>query len=263
LPEAAGEERFAELVEQGKTLRQRGDTYAAVTRLREAQAMNQKSPIPPAELALTYEQMGFTDRAAEAWRNVYDMGPTAGIYFTAAEGRLKLSQAQAIKQLSQKSGAPAASASGSGSSETVGLGAGSKLGLGDITRRDESDPAAVRKFTLNVPVKAKPRARIDVREVIVQVLFYDAVNNRSLDRTTAEVKYKWVEPPADWGDGDVEKLEVSYLLPQLRVADEERKYYGYIVSLYYKNALQDFRSDPPALAQRSPPVKQLVPDTPE
>jgi hypothetical protein len=263
-PEAAGEERFNELVEQGKALRQRGDTYAAVTRLREAQAMNQKSPIPPTELALTYEQMGFIDRAAEAWRTVYDMGPAAGIYYTAADGRLRLSQAQAMKQLAQlATPAPGTAPTASSSGQAIGLGPDSKLGLGDVTRRDETDPGATRKFTLTIPVKAKPRARIDVREVIVQVQFFDVVNGRALDRTGADTKYKWLEPPADFADGDLEKLEVSYTLPALRVADEERKYYGYIVTLYYKNALQDFRSDPPTLAQRSPPVKQLAPETPE
>jgi hypothetical protein len=218
--------------------------------------MNQTSPIPPSELAITYEKMGFTDRAAEQWRAVYNMGEAAGIYFAAADGKLKLSQAQALKQ-AQKTLAPAPTYAVN-PSEKVGLSAESKLGLMEVTRRDETDPAGGRKFTLLLPVKAKPKARIDVREVIVQVLFYDLVNNRSLDRTTAQVSYKWSDPPADWSDGDLEQLEVSYNLPALHVADEERKYYGYVASVYYKNALQDFRADPPALGQRAPPPKQLA-----
>lgn len=257
--ENVDQERFNELIEQARTLRQRGDNYSAVTRLREAQAMNETSPIPPSELALTYEKMGFTDRAAEQWRAVYNMGEAAGIYWAAADGKLKLSQAQALKQ-AQKTLQPAPAATTS-PGEKVGLSPESKLGLMEVTRRDESDAASARKFTLIVPVKAKPKARIDVREVIVQVLFYDAVNNRALERTTAAVSYKWADPPADWSDGDLEQLEVSYNLPALHVADEERKYYGYVVSVYYKNALQDFRADPPALGQRAPPPKQLATDS--
>jgi hypothetical protein len=137
----------------------------------------------------------------------------------------------------------------------------SKLGLLEITRKDESDPAAIQKFTLSVPVKAKPRARIDVRDVTVQVLFYDVVNNKALDRTTAQVAYRWASPPVDWSDEDVETLEVGYTLPMLHATDETRKYYGYVVSVYYKNILQDVRSDPANLAQRAAPPKMLAPDS--
>jgi tetratricopeptide (TPR) repeat protein len=262
-PEITEQDRFNELVEQAKLLRQRGDTYAAVTRLREAQAMDEANPLASAELAWTYEKMGFTDRAAEAWRKVYEMGEAAGIYYAAAEGRLKASQAQALKSTQPRPAGTNATTGSAPGGETVGLGPASKLGLLDVTRKEETDPNATRKFVLHVPVKAKPRARIDVREVIVQVLFYDVINGKSLDRTTAEVSYKWTAPPADWSEGDVEQLDVSYTLPALRVADEERKYYGNIVSVYYKNALQDFRSDPPALAQRAPPPQMLAPETAE
>ncbi len=270
--EATVQDRFNELVEQARMLRERGDTYAAVTRLREAQAMDEKNPLAPAELALTYEKMGFIDRASESWRKVYDMGEVAGIYYAAADGRLKASQAQALKQAQGSLPAPAtptptstvsAPAALSGEGETVGLGPTSKLGLGELKRRDQTDPAASQKFTLEVPIRAKARARIDVREMIVQVQFFDVVNGRTLDRTSAVTNYKWAAPPADWGDGDVETLEVTYALPAMRVADEERKYYGYIASVYYKNALQDFRSDPPALAQRAPPPPKLAPESSE
>jgi len=43
--------RFEEAVAQGKTLRERGDTSTALTRFREAGAINPQSPIPIAELA--------------------------------------------------------------------------------------------------------------------------------------------------------------------------------------------------------------------
>lgn len=266
-PEVAAQDRFNELVEQARLLRERGDTYMAVTHLREAQAMDEKNPLATAELALTYEKMGFTDPAAEAWRKVYEMGEAAGIYYAAAEGRLKASQAQAIKEAQKQAPSPLPAATPSpaptAEGETVGLGPASKFGLLELKRREENDPQAFQKFTLEVPVKAKARARIDVREVIVQVLFYDVVNGRALDRTNAQVNYKWSAPPADWSEGDIETLEVTYTLPALRVADEERKYYGYIVSVYYKNALQDFRSDPPALAQRAPPPRMLAPEATE
>jgi len=270
--EPAPSDRLTELIEQGRALRERGDTYASVTKLREAEAMAEGNALPTAELAMTYEKMGFTEKAAECWKRIYEMGEAAGVYFAAAQGRYSASQAEAIKQATpdataagtpEISGANAAApVSAAAKGEIVGINANCKLGLGGITRQDENDPTAKRKFVLKVPVKAKPRARIDVHDVIVQVVFYDIVNGRSLDKTNAQVSYKWSAPPADWADDDVEVLEVSYMLPDLRVSDEDRKYYGYLVSVYYKNALQDFRSDPAALAQKAKPPEALAADTP-
>jgi len=59
--------------------------------------MADQNPLPTAELAMTYEKMGFTEKAAECWKRIYDMGTAAGVYFAAAEGRLKASQQAAIK----------------------------------------------------------------------------------------------------------------------------------------------------------------------
>ena len=259
-------------------MRERGDTYASVTKLREAEAMGEENPLPTAELAMTYEKMGFTEKAAECWKRIYEMGESAGVYYAAAQGRFNASQAEAIRA-ANATGAPAAPGVAAAHSEIVTPGAGSaaatgpkgemvglnptcKFGLQEITRQDETDMSAKRKFVLRVPVKAKPRARIDVHDVIVQVVFYDVVNGRSLDKTNAQVSYKWSSPPADWADDDVEVLEVSYNLPDLHVSDEDRKYYGYVVSVYYKNALQDFRSEPAALAQRAQPPAVPAGDTP-
>ena len=116
-----------------------------------------------------------------------------------------------------------------------------------------------RRFTLSVPVKVKAHTRVDGREVVVQVLFYDMVNGR-LDRTSAEISNQWNMPPADWLEEEVETLQVTYSQPASRVSDEERKYFGYIVALYYKNALQDYRAEPASLAEQAPPAKSLSTD---
>jgi hypothetical protein len=206
--------------------------------------------------------MNFAEKAAEYWRKIYEMGDAAGIYFAAAEGRLKASQAVAQRDAAAVVSPPPPTtpspAASTAPAEIVGLDGKSKLGLLEITRRDLADESASKKFVLNVPVKAKARARIDVRDVVVQVLFYDVVNEKTVERTNAQVSYKWASPPADWSDDDLETLEVTYTLPALHVSDEDRKYYGYMVLVYYKNALQDFRSDPPRLAKEMQPPRLLA-----
>jgi len=95
-PTAPPENRFQELLQQGKQLRDRGDTGAALTRLREAQAIDPTNPEAIAEIAVTYERMSLMDKAGEQWRRIYEMGDAAGAFYYAADARLKMSQAQAL-----------------------------------------------------------------------------------------------------------------------------------------------------------------------
>ncbi len=254
-------DRMTELIEQGKLLRDRGDTYAAVTKLREAAAIDPQNPGPLAELAMTYEKMGFKEKAEDCWKHVHDMGESAGVFFAAADAKLKASQAEALRRAS---GNPSDVAASAASGESVGISPASKLGFGDITRTDANDPAVTRKFVLHIPIKAKSHARINVRDLVVQVAFWDKVGGRSLERTTANVSYVWASPPADWSERDIETLEVTYSLPRAPQGEplDERGYFGYIASIYYKNTLQDFRSEPQRLAQDSPPSATLSQETP-
>jgi len=245
------EDRFNELIDQGRLLRDRGDTYAAVTKLREAQVLDAKNPVALAELAITYEKMGFAEKAAEYWKRIYDMGETAGVYYQAAKGKLDAAKAQTMLETRNN---PA--------KEKVGLTVDSKFGLGEITRTEENDPNAMEKFVLHIPVKAKPRVRLDVADLTVKVDFYDVVNTATgqvLDHTKANVEYHWASTPPDWMNGDVEMLDVIYTLlrPPQGEPLEDRKYYGHITSVYYKNALQDYRADPARLAQQAPPPHSL------
>ncbi len=251
----ASNDRFTELLDQGRLLRDRGDTYAAITKLREAQRLDPMNPEPLFELATTYEKMKFEEKASEYWKQIFDMGPSAGVFYTAAEAKRSIAKTESSKQAR-----PAASPSDQ--SEVVGLGPTSKLGLVDISRSDEADPRMRNKFVLHVQVKAKPRARIDAHDVAVLVQLYDVVNSRTLDINKSDVMYHWLMPPADWSEKDVETLEVTYAQPMPPQGEplEDRKYYGYIVSVYYKNALQDYRSDPARLAQQARPSQTLAHD---
>ncbi len=259
---APPESRFDELVAQARTLRDRGDTYTAITRLREAQALDPTDGMPMAEIALTYEKMGMADKAAEHWKKVYDLGEGAGVYYAAADAKLKASQAQAMLKAAPPA-APLAAAESAPIDQAAAEAAvpqNAKLGLGTIARQDISSDSQRAKFTLRVPLIAKPRARIDVQDVAIQVFFYDAVAGRTLERTNAEVTTRWSSPPPDWSDGDEETLEVTYAQPPPAQGDptNERKFYGYVVRVYYKDALQDARAEPARLDQQFPAPRTLA-----
>jgi tetratricopeptide (TPR) repeat protein len=259
LSNAVPQTRFDELIEQGRALRERGDTSSALIRFREAQTLDPRNPLPIAEAARTYEAMAFYEKAAEQWKRIYDMGETAaGSYYIAADARLKQSQTLALMQAQQNSGA------GTNDAAVSTTNAGATLGIGIISMEEEADADAERKFVLRAPLRAKPRARVEVRDVVIQVLFYDMVDNKDVVQTNANVNSRWASTPPDWSDGDTEVLEVEYAQAKVDATDakrEARKYFGYIVRLYYKDELQDSRAEPARLGAQFPAPTTLPQET--
>jgi tetratricopeptide (TPR) repeat protein len=253
--------RFEEAMLQGRTLRDRGDVSAAITKFREAAAMDSKNPAVYAELAATYDKMGSADRAAENWRKIYDMGPSAGIYYNLAEMKLKVQMAMETNRVVGTAGASTAAADLSQPLE--GFTVGATLGLGDIRLEDLPDDASAKRFILHIPIKARPQTKMEVRDLVIHVLFYDIVDGQSVVQTSANVSSRWMSPPADWNEGDNEELAVEYHLPkpEARAAKKEnRKYFGYLVRIYYKQQLQASAAEPERLAQQYPPPPTLPKD---
>jgi len=255
-PPGPPQNRFQELMQQGRALRQRGDMNTALTRFREAAAIDAANPGNAetiAEIAMTYERMSLLDKAAEQWKRIYDMGDAAGSYFIAAESRLKMSQAQAVAQAAQSApaqdGAPISS-----------LRPEATLGLGEIKREDRPDNSAALKFALRVPIKARHDVKINVADVDILVLFYDQLDAKTIVQTASDVSYHFTSSPIDWADGEPEMLEVEYKQATPLAADIRKgplKYHGYIVRVYYKGELQDTHSEPETLNAKFPAPQTL------
>ncbi len=246
--------RFDELILQGKQLRDRGDTGAALTKFREASAMDARSPIAIAELASTYERMRLPDRSSEQWKRIYEMGDAAGIYFSLAESKLKETQARAILEAMPAPGATGATAADT-AARIEGIASGLLLGLGAVRAEERPDAESSKKFLLHIPVKARPRSKIEVRDLVIHVMFYDKVDGKNVVQTSANVNSKWLTAPADWAEGDTEELAVEYQLPRPepgRAKRESREYFGYIVRVYYKQQLQAAVAEPERLGQQYP-----------
>jgi len=254
---APPENRFQELLQQGRLFRERGDTNTALIRFREASLLDPSNAETIAQIAITYEKMGLADKAAENWRRIFDLGPDAGTLYIAAESKLKMSQAQAVASAQLSSGT-AGPANDAGPVST--LRADATLGIGEIAREERPETSSLLKFALQIPLKAKRGARVDVRDVDIHVLFYDQLDPKTVVQTGADVSYKFTSTPVDWANGEAETLEVQYNQPaQLGKGpkQEERKYYGYVVRVYYKDELQDTRAEPESLHAKFPAPQML------
>ena len=229
--------RFNELIEQGKLLRNSGDTAAALVKFRAAEAIDPANPLAIAEQAFTFEKMSLPDKAAEQWRRVLAMGDRAGVYYSAARSKLET----AVKESMHT--APGGAAE---------IAQGKVMAIGSTAITEEQDASAAKKFALTVPIRARMAEPVAVREMKVFVLFYDRANGRDITRTIANVSNHWTSQPVDWKDGDTETLEVDYELPAQQAHNEHREYYGYIVRLYYRGDLQDTKAEPASLNQKFP-----------
>ncbi len=245
--------RMSELVEQGKLLRNNGDTAGALVKFREAAGLAPENPLPIAETAFTYEKMTLPDKAATEWRKVLQMGEKAGFYYSAAKSKLDIAVTAARTAVS---GVP----SEANASEVAGFANGKSLTIGRITTTEDRS-AAGKRFTLSIPIHTKEGAVQNPRQdIVTHVRFYDQVNGKEIVTTTANVAYRFAEPPADWRDGGKETLEVDYDLPQTGRDDptgENRRFYGYVVRIYFKGTLQATSAEPASLTQKFPAPEKL------
>ncbi|MCE9611330.1 MAG: hypothetical protein K8R23_14135 [Chthoniobacter sp.] len=247
--------RFDELIQQGKYLLERGDTANALTKFREAAAIDGKSPMAIAEIAATYEAMRLPDKAGEQWKRIYEMGGTAGLYFSLAEAKLK--ETQAVLRLEAIGGTSGASGTSGGGGVPVAESApvGQVVELGKLRIEDRNDAGSLKRFKLIIPITTRNRARIEVPDLAIHVLFYDRLDGKSIVQTSANVSSKWVTAPADWLDSSTEELAVEYQLPPAdaqRAKRELREFHGYIVRVYYKRHLQGAVAEPEQLGQDYP-----------
>ena len=266
------EARVAGLTDLARQLRDRGDTGTAMTRLREAQAIFSRYPPIISEMALTYEKMGLKEKAIEQWRRIYEIGEPAGIYYAAAEAKLRALQLPDAST-EEKTGADQPISTGLTPDQTTGP----VLTLGQVgTTDDTGNTQPQRKLTLRVPIKARQGVKIDPRDVVIQVFFYELLNDVTVVETNANVTSSWSRRtsntgdvlPVDWSTPDPEVLEVNYAQSEFDPKDprtrERRKYFGYSVRVYYKGVLEAKFADPEKLlGQFIPPAAIPSSDLPQ
>lgn len=223
------------VISSAKEIRGMSDMQGALELLRRADEVNPDHPAIIAEMAQTYEQMGITAKATDAWRRIQLLGATkAGSFFELASRRLGSGSAAVA--------APPGSASGAPESEKF-----LRLGACQVAR--DFSVSSGERYVLRVPIVRAGNRPINSQEMNLEVFFFDRVNNEKVAQTIApEPVEAWQSAPVDWQGTGEEVLDVVYHLPALSAAEIQqhgrRTYYGYMLRLYYNNKLQDVASEP-------------------
>lgn len=244
------------LVREARKARVASDMMAAITKLNEALQYSPDDPSIHYELGLVHEAMGVYDKASEHYEQVFQMGVSgAGALYELAAGKLR----DGFEQPGDFLG---------------------KLALGRVRIFKDTRVEKGERVILTIPVQKSPDAEIDPAEISVEVQFFNrttkgkilkAEESPALEATQDE----WPSLPIDFVGGE-EPLRVSYTISPQESRTEhlfgEEKYYGQIVSLFYKGEILDVQAWPRDLLGRAkaqpaqqPPLQdptfdQLPPD---
>lgn len=255
---AAGSEEIEDkilerLVSAGEELRASGNMPGALQALREVEAALPDHPRVLGEMAATFSQMGLDEKATVYWEKIVSLGSVrGGGYYELAQRQLKGEQVPAF-----------------GASGQV-----MKIGEIEVTERPPSDGG--QHVSLRIVVDADPASNLIGSEMSLLVYFYDLVDGEMIDPSTADTSYDYPTKEYDWRDGGREEIVVEYKQPVF--SEEElrelgaRRYYGYVIELYYQDKLQDRVEKPEELSQfrmesvpepeTIAPQNGLFPDTP-
>jgi hypothetical protein len=268
----------AELLQTVAQLRAGGETEGLMELLKAAEGMDQNHPAVLKEFALTYEQMGLTEKAREYWERIVGLGEAvSGMFYGLAQQRLERLGAGApsavfpagpaaiLTEPNVVGGMPL----GAGSEMTtakVTSEAGAALGVGGCKVVRDLAVAKGDKRTLRIPIVRVGASPIEPEAVNVDVFFYDRVNGTKVEPTRADPPVSsWAASPVDWSGEGMELLDVTYFLPPMSAQEQldhgRRDFHGYLVKLYYQDRLQAVVAEPRELLEESPGSTLAAPST--
>jgi serine/threonine-protein kinase len=126
------------------------------------------------------------------------------------------------------------------------------LAITETTLSETADPNAQSYLTLKVGVRPRPGTQ-NGHVVRIKVDFYDLTKDNKLKSTNARVSYNWLSSGRDWTDPTPKFLAATYMRPKSKLpSSDERRFGGFVVSVYFDGQLQDSRASPPELSTLHP-----------
>lgn len=264
-PDPALIARAAQVVAEADRNFRVGDFESTLRSLKQAEAILPADPAIQFRIGQVYEALDDKTQAFVAFeRSIAVPGLPVDIRRQAEQKMALLAQVlggmpgEAVPQ--GASPATTGTSPGEPVRDAVGLQPGSVLGVVDA-RLQDSQPGGK---TLRIAVKSKPETMIDPQLMNVHVFFYEQEESGEVVVTEAKSTTQWISPPVDWADGEPELLDVEYPLPDGGLPGNSaefgainRKFYGYVVGVYYNGELQDSRAAPGRLDTLYPLPLQL------
>lgn len=203
----------------------RGDMVRSTLLLQEAVEIDPLEPAVVDMQARVAEDVGAYTKAKELYLKNFSLGVSIGRFYRRAAYKIEHGVGRKLGD------------------ETVLY-----IGAVHIERNDKGDGAVV-----NVPVRSREGESIIDQHVEIRVHLYDIVNGEKVEPAAknASIISAWMDANVDWVETGVESVRVNYTIPS---ADEvnrhlygTRRYFGQVIEIFYKGALQDIVAHPSTL----------------
>ena len=126
------------------------------------------------------------------------------------------------------------------------------VAITDTTLSETVDPKVESHLNLKIGVKPRPGTQ-NGHVVRIKVDFYDLTKDNRLKPTNAKVSYNWLSSDRDWTDPTPKFLAATYMRPKSKLpSPDERRFGGFVVSVYFDGELQDARAVPQELLTMFP-----------
>ncbi|MEM1158494.1 MAG: hypothetical protein AAF649_01510 [Verrucomicrobiota bacterium] len=233
---------IARLNEDARNFRRQGDFHMAEAALKQALEIDPNNILTLTNQAMLEEAKGDTALALQAWRNVIRAGADtesgAATTISLARERARLI-AQRFRLEEENEGRRDALA-----------GSRRLLQVDRVTSEPDPLPDNPLELTKLFRIIKKPDAgKLSASKVRIQLYFYERTDANRL--IPAQISARFQSNPPDWSDEDLgEVLEASYL--KSTIDEENKRYFGYLIRIYYEDELQDERAEPSRLLRLFP-----------
>ncbi|MEM9399974.1 MAG: tetratricopeptide repeat protein [Verrucomicrobiota bacterium] len=258
-------EQLARLNDEAVQLRDKGDYVASEEKLREALEIQQDHAGTLANLAMLQEAQDHDNKALEYWNQILEMeSPEATSVIPLARERVMLLQQRELdkeKALLERERSESVASDDSSKDAAVVQRSeenlpqkpkfeiktapddGLWLKVGRIMELPSDAPEIRRNFDLEL----RDRYYMpDPSKMRIQVLYYEMDPTGELKPANARLQAAFKDSSPDWLDGPIEVLTTRY------TPTEGRRYYGYLLRLYYEDKLQDETANPNNLLRLVP-----------
>lgn len=127
------------------------------------------------------------------------------------------------------------------------------LSIGPAFAETTVDDQGTRTVKLSLSIRAAAGYEIDPQAVVPYIYFYDLVDGLEImpcdgEQPPVEEVNPWRSENPDYKDPEEELLDVTYHIPKIEDG-AERKFFGYVVKLYYRDEIQDVLVEPRVLVE--------------
>ncbi|MFQ3670184.1 MAG: hypothetical protein SNJ84_01860 [Verrucomicrobiia bacterium] len=225
----AVEQQVGQLNEDARLFRRNGDFPMAEVALRQALDLKPNDLLTLTNYAMLEEARGNRGAAFERWKQVIEVAPEGDPTVRLARERsILLEEALRLEEEARRR------------EEALLEGVDRRVTVVDVRTVPEPLPEVPQEIQRDFLLKSANRSiPVDPSKLRVQVFVYDQIDGGRLEPAKIEAKFLSGQP--DFNRAEGETLRTIYrAVPE----EPERRYYGYIVRVFYDNQLQYQRAEP-------------------